>query len=309
MPSVLVHAPDDPVTLPPQAVKRLLERGDGDAALLYLALLRRHGDAPPRSLAGELRWERGRIEAAEAALRELGLIAPEVPPAGPADEPPSYRQDEVAGKLEESGDFRRLTAEVERKLGKRLTTADLSALLGLYDYLGLPSDVIYLLVCHCAERTAARFGPGRKPTLRQIEREGYAWARRGVDTQAAAAEYLRDYARRQEAVPAYMRALRLGDRPPVREEEKYLLQWLEWGFPPEAAALAYEKTVLKCGEFKWSYCNGILRRWHEAGLHALDEIEAGDRKPAPAAAQSVPGGPREGNAWMRKYIQQRRKDG
>ena len=240
---------------------------------------------------------------------ELGLIAPEVPPAGPADEPPSYRQDEVAGKLEESGDFRRLTAEVERKLGKRLTTADLSALLGLYDYLGLPSDVIYLLVCHCAERTAARFGPGRKPTLRQIEREGYAWARRGVDTQAAAAEYLRDYARRQEAVPAYMRALRLGDRPPVREEEKYLLQWLEWGFPPEAAALAYEKTVLKCGEFKWSYCNGILRRWHEAGLHALDEIEAGDRKPAPAAAQSVPGGPREGNAWMRKYIQQRRKDG
>lgn len=309
MPSVLVHAPDDPVTLPPQAVKRLLERGDGDAALLYLALLRRHGDAPPRSLAGELRWERGRIEAAEAALRELGLIAPEIPPAGPADEPPSYRQDEVAGKLEESGDFRRLTAEVERKLGKRLTTADLSALLGLYDYLGLPSDVIYLLVCHCAERTAARFGPGRKPTLRQIEREGYAWARRGVDTQAAAAEYLRDCARRQEAVPAYMRALRLGDRPPVREEEKYLLQWLEWGFPPEAAALAYEKTVLKCGEFKWSYCNGILRRWHEAGLHALDEIEAGDRKPAPAAAQSAPGAPREGNAWMRKYIQQRRKDG
>lgn len=309
MPSVLVHAPDDPVTLPPQAVKRLLERGDGDAALLYLALLRRHGDAPPRSLAGELRWERGRIEAAEAALRELGLIAPEVPPAGPADEPPSYRQDEVAGKLEESGDFRRLTAEVERKLGRRLTTADLSALLGLYDYLGLPSDVIYLLVCHCAERAAARFGPGRKPTLRQIEREGYAWARRGVDTQAAAAEYLRDYARRQEAVPAYMRALRLGDRPPVREEEKYLLQWLEWGFPPEAAALAYEKTVLKCGEFKWSYCNGILRRWHEAGLHTLDEIEAGDRRPAPAAGQGAPGAPREGNAWMRKYIQQRRKDG
>ena len=77
MPSVLVHAPDDPVTLSPQAVKRLLDRGDGDAALLYLALLRRHGDTPPRSLAGELRWDKGRIEAAEAALRDLGLIAPD----------------------------------------------------------------------------------------------------------------------------------------------------------------------------------------------------------------------------------------
>ena len=239
MPSVLVHAPDDPVTLSPQAVKRLLDRGDGDAALLYLALLRRHGDTPPRSLAGELRWDKGRIEAAEAALRDLGLIAPQAPPPEPADEPPVYQQSEVAGKLEESADFRRLTAEVERKLGKRLTTADISVLLGLYDYLGLPSDVIYLLVCHCAERTAARLGPGRRPTLRQIEREGYAWARRGIDTQAAAAEYLRDYGRKREAVPAYMRALRLGDRLPVLEEEKFLLQWLEWGFSPEAAALAY----------------------------------------------------------------------
>ena len=215
-------------------------------------------------------------------------------------------------QLEESADFRRLTAEVERKLGKRLTTADLSALLGLYDYLGLPSDVIYLLVCHCAERTAGRFGPGRRPTLRQIEREGYAWARRGIDTQAAAVEYLRDYGRKREAVPAYMRALRLGDRLPVREEEKFLLQWLEWGFPPEAAALAYEKTVLKCHEFKWSYCNGILRRWHEAGLHTVDEIEARDKRPQqPPVALSIrtSDGKGAGNAWMRKYIQQRRKEG
>ena len=40
------------------------------------------------------------------------------------------------------------------------------------------------------------------------EAEGSAWARRGIDTQAAAAEYLRDYGRKREAVPAYMRALR-----------------------------------------------------------------------------------------------------
>nr|WP_325218667.1 DnaD domain protein [uncultured Oscillibacter sp.] len=311
MPSVLVHAPDEPVILASQAVKRLLDRGDGDAALLYLALLRRRGDAPPRSLAGELRWDRGRIEAAEAALRDLGLITPQAPPAEPADEPPAYRQDELAGKLEESEDFRRLTAEVERKLGKRLTTADLSALLGLYDYLGLPSDVIYLLVCHCAERAAGRFGPGRRPTLRQIEREGYAWARRGIDTQAAAAEYLRDYGRRQGALPGFMRALRLGDRPPAASEEHYLLQWLEWGFSPEAAALAYDKTVLKCHEFKWSYCNGILRRWHEAGLHTVDEIEAGDRRSRPPAASGVQPSPGRagGNAWMRKYIQRREKEG
>jgi len=313
MPNVLLHPADAPITLAAQAAQRLLERGDGDAALLYLALLRHHGSTPPRSLAGELRWERSRIEAAEAVLRELELIAPPASQPEPADEPPVYQRTDVAETLERNEEFRRLSAEVERRLGKRLTTPDLSALLGLYDYLGLPADVIYLLVCHCAERLARRFGEGRRPTLRQIEREGYAWARRGIDSQAAAAEYLREYARRQDVLPRYMRVLQLGDRPPAVSEEKYLLQWQEWGFSPEAVALAYDRTVLKCHELKWSYCNGILRRWHEAGLHTAEEIEHKDARPA-AGPLSAPGGGKGGkegpggNAWMRKYIEQRNKE-
>ena len=49
MPSCLVHTGDESVTLSAATVKRLLDRGDGDAALLYLALLRRQGTVPPRS--------------------------------------------------------------------------------------------------------------------------------------------------------------------------------------------------------------------------------------------------------------------
>ena len=62
-------------------------------------------------------------------------------------------------RLEGSEEFRLLTAEVERRLGKKLTTPDLCLLLGLYDHVGLPPDVIYLLVCHCAQRLADRYGP------------------------------------------------------------------------------------------------------------------------------------------------------
>lgn len=73
-------------------------------------------------------------------------------------------------------------------------------------------------------------------------------------------EYLKKYAERQGAIPPYMRALGLGDRLPVASEEKYLNAWQEMGFPPETVALAYDKTVLKCHELKWPYCNGILKR-------------------------------------------------
>jgi len=296
MANILVHTADESVTLTAQAAKRLLDRGDGDAALLYLALLRHHGSVPPRSLAGELRWDRPRIETAERTLRDLGLIAPAETPPEPADEKPVYQRMEIAERLEGSAEFRNLTAEVERKLGKKLTTPDIGVLLGLNDYLGLPADVIYLLVCHCAERIQRRYGEGRRPTLRQIEKEGYAWARMGIDTQSEAAAYLKKYAERQGALPRYMRALRLGDRLPVASEEKYLTSWQEMGFPPETVALAYDKTVLKCHELKWPYCNGILKRWHEAGLHTLEEVERGDKPGKPAGSK-----PQSGD--LRQYVQ------
>ena len=306
MESVLVHTPEESVTVPAQAARRLLDRGDGDAALLYLALLRHHGTVQPRALAGELRWDRGRIEAAEEVLRQLGLVAPaaETAPPAPAEERPVYQRSDVLDRLESSGEFRQLVAEVERRLGKRLTVPDTGILLGLQDYLGFPPDVIYLLVCHCAEAAERRYGPGRRPAMRQIEREGYAWARRGIDSQRAAAEYLRTCARRQEAIPAYMRALNLGDRLPSPSEEKYLNAWQEMGFPPEAVAIAYDKTVLKCHELKWPYCNGILKKWHQAGLHTAEEIREGDRPggKTPEAPQRQPG------HELRKYMQELHRD-
>ena len=306
MASVLVHR-DESVTISAQAAKELLAKGDGDAALLYLALVRHRGAVQPRALAGELRWERSRIEAAESTLRALKLIAEEetAPLPEPADERPVYQREDIAQRLESSEGFRALVSEVERRLGKKLTTPDVGILLGLNDDLGLPEDVIYLLVCHCTERLQRKYGEGRRPTLRQIEKEGYLWARMGIDTPAAAADYLKRYARRQESLPRFMAALRLGDRLPVASEEKYLLAWQEMGFTPEAVALAYDKTVLKCHELKWPYCNGILKRWHEAGLHTAEEIAAGDRK-EPRAQTAGTGV--VSNEEMRKYVQNLHRD-
>ena len=98
-----------------------------------------------------------------------------------------------------------------------------------------------------------------------------------------------------------MQALRLGDRLPVASEEKYLTAWQEMGFPPETVALAYDKTVLKCHELKWPYCNGILKRWHEAGLHTVEEVERGDR-PAPKREQ------KQDSDELRKYVRDLHRD-
>lgn len=271
------------IVLPAQQADRLIGRGDGDAALLYLCLLRADRGVTAQELQRKLKWSQLRLHAAETALQELGLIdrPPEKTLPEPAQERPVYTADDLTDLLTGDAGFRMLVPQTEEKLGKRLKTADLQILAGLYDDLGLPADVIYLLVCHCVARSEERYGPGRRPTLRQIEKEGYHWAQRGLFDQESASRYLRDWNVRRSAMSRYMQVLGLGDRRPVESEERYITDWMDKGFPPETVALAYDKTVFYKKELNWRYLNGILRRWHENGWHTEEEVRQGDsRKPS-----------------------------
>lgn len=271
------------IVLPAQQADRLIGRGDGDAALLYLCLLRADRGVTAQELQRRLKWSQLRLHAAETALQELGLIdrPSEQKPPEPAQERPVYTADDLTDLLTGDAGFRMLVPQTEEKLGKRLKTADLQILAGLYDDLGLPADVIYLLVCHCVARSEERYGPGRRPTLRQIEKEGYHWAQRGLFDQESASRYLRDWNVRRSAMSRYMQVLGLGDRRPVESEERYITDWMDKGFPPETVALAYDKTVFYKKELNWRYLNGILRRWHENGWHTEEEVRQSDsRKPS-----------------------------
>jgi DnaD/phage-associated family protein len=294
----IVHGGQSAISLPAEEVRRLVQRADGDGALLYLYLQTHPGGVTAEALLQALKWSAPRLSAAEDTLRALNLLpAPAIKaPLAPPEEHPQYTREELSDMLESDTSFRALLPQIEEKLGKKLKTADLQILAGLYDDLGFPSDVLYLLVCHCIQRSEKRYGPGRKPTLRQIEKEGYYWQRRGLTTQESADVYLRQCARQEGQLGGYMHALQLGDRPPVDSEEKYLRSWIEMGFSPEAVALAYDRTVFYKKELKWSYLNGILRRWHENGCHTVEEIRAGDGRGKPAA---VSGGER--NDWMKQY--------
>ena len=291
------------IVLPAQQADRLIGRGDGDAALLYLCLLRADRGVTAQELQRRLKWSQLRLHAAETALQELGLIdrPPEQKPPEPAQERPVYTADDLTDLLTGDAGFRMLVPQTEEKLGKRLKTADLQILAGLYDDLGLPADVIYLLVCHCVARSEERYGPGRRPTLRQIEKEGYYWARQGLFDQDSAARYLKTWRDRQQGQSAYMQVLGLGQRRPVASEEKYISDWMDKGFPPETVALAYDKTIFYKKQLEWRYLNGILRRWHENGWHTPEEVQQGDAG-KPAQPSPKPDKPDQDNSRMEKYM-------
>ena len=283
MSGYILRGGQENMTLPASAVESLLKRGEGDAALLYLALQRFGRGVTPEELEKVLpTMSRLRLDAAEGVLQELGLLPrPQQPRPEPAAERPVYSTEDITALLTDNEGFRLLIPQAEQQLGKKLRTADLQILAGLYDDLGMPADVIYLLVCHCVERARSQWGEGRRPTMRQVEKEGYRWAQLGIFDQNSAAVYLKKWAERNRKYTSYLSNLRILNRPPVEAERRYIDQWMDMGFPPETVALAYERTVFYKKDMNWRYLNGILRRWDKEGLRTLREVQE-DHKPKPA---------------------------
>lgn len=279
----ILRQEEDRVVLGAEAVDRLVQKGSSDAALLYLALARLNAAVTPQELQRRLHWSELRLDDAEQILRQMGLLERRAPEKAPesADETPAYTTQDVTETMEQDEPFRQLCRQTEEKLGKKLSTADLQKLLGLYDDRGLPADVIYLLINFCIARSEKRYGAGRRPTMRQIEKEGWFWARAGIFDQEQAAAYIKTCQQKEEQLGQYMQVLGLGRRAPVSSEERYIRAWMDQGFTPEAVALGYDKTVFYKKELNWRYLNGILRRWHENGWHTAEEVQQGEKRTKP----------------------------
>ena len=265
------------VTIEDQALHRLLSAGSGDAALLYIYL--RCGNTAAN--ASEIGLSGSRLSCAEATLRQLGLIREEENRRILAGERPSYTEKDVLRAVDGEPSFRSLYGEVQRLLGRNLNTEELKILLGFVRYLGLPEDVISVLVCYCKDR-ARQQGKLRNPSLRTIEKEAYAWAERGIDSMEEAAAYIQTQNLRNSRLHKLLQLLQIRGRSLTPGEEKYAQSWLDMGFDEEAISMAYERTCLNTGSLSWPYMNKILTRWHEAGLHTAEKIRNGDRKPGTA---------------------------
>lgn len=259
---------------------RLLCAANPDAALLYLYI--RSGNDPAKA-EQELNLSASRLSCACAALRQLGLWQETKNTVVLTGERPQYSETDVLRAMDTDGEFRALYGEVQRLLGRNLNTEELKILLGFIRYLGLPADVICVLVCYCKDRARQR-GSNRNPSLRTIEKEAYGWAEQGIDTMEEAAAYIQNQNLRRSRLGRLMQVLQIRGRNLTAGEERYAQQWLDWGFDEDAIAMAYERTCLNTGGLNWAYMNKILTRWQEAGLLTAEQIRAGDRKPMPKGA-------------------------
>ncbi len=197
-------------------------------------------------------------------------------PSVAAHEPqrrPSYQRTEIARHLEENPKLAQMYHVVRDLLGKNLGSSDINILYSLYDWYGLPVEVILVLVEHCVSK-------GKKG-MKRIEAEAGKWADAGIDTVCKAQEYIQQ----QEAFLSYanqvLQAIGLTSRKPSAKELAYMRTWNEeYHMDIPMVEAAYERTVNHTGKLSFAYMNTILASWHAQGIQHPTDLTR-DVRPAP----------------------------
>lgn len=254
----------------------LIAAHDGDVAL-YCLYLARHPDADDEKAAAVLCRTGSEIAAASEKLRRILRTGKKPVPAPPADEPADHDSEEIVRTFKEKA-FEPILEEMTRILGATPSRAYLNTLVDIYDRLGMPPEVIMLLLNYCDSETRRRWGSGRRPTPKNISEEAYRWANREIMTMELAEQYIAQRENQLEDKNRIMALLGIRGRNLSPSETKHLEQWLEMGFPDDVIYAAYDRTTTKLGALNWAYMSGILRKWHAAGLHNLPQIEEAEGK-------------------------------
>jgi len=271
---------DQDLIIPERDWRKLLAAANGDSTLLYLYLRAGGNESQAQSA---LRFSDERMEFAVSFLKQVGLW-PEQPKIIRPSQPPTYTEADLI-RARSDGQFPRVLGEAQRRLGRVLSTEECKVLLSIYEYLGMSEEVVSVLICYCIQKARSK-GNVRNPSMHTIEREAYHWADLGIDTMEEAASYMQMQLARRSKMGQLRKVLQLDDRRLSSGEEKFLLQWIDWGFGPAEVQKAYEKTCLNTGGLKWPYLNSILKSWHTQGLHNVDAIDAGDKGGKTAAASN-----------------------
>lgn len=286
-----------------RTARRIVDAQDGDAALLYLAcaLHGRQTGAAAQRLTG-LDGERlGRAE-----LTVFGIRTEGGEPAAARPEAPRYTAAELRRARGEDAAFAAVCRQAEALQQKPLTEGMLRALYEGYEALGLPADVLIDLLSYLATR-----GPLEK---RAIRRECVEWADRGIFDGAASAAFLQQEALLAPRVEAMARELKREPDGLSDKERAQLERYARQGFDAPEISLALSRMARAGRAFSWRYLTGMLKSWHDKGLHTCEQIEGAEPQGRPAAAaaptpaqkayltQQAPEGPLED--WEKQWLAQ-----
>lgn len=261
-----------------EAMAALAQLRDGDAALLYAYAASCDGGCTLNQAAQALEYTPERVKKASQLLLVYGLAVNHTapPPRGET----AYPAEELAQARQEDAAFSGLCDYFESRMGRFLNRREMETLLNVYQALGLPPEVLTMLIHDCSQR-------GRL-TAREVEKQAYRWYDLGLDNYEAASAYLARQQERQTRGAKVLSLLGIHDRQPGDSEQKYIDKWEEMGVTDDLLRLAYDRTLLGAGRLSWPYLHKILCAWKEQGFRTAKDVETAAAGGRPRQGQPAP---------------------
>ena len=207
------------------------------------------------------------VETAPAAVPKQKESRPrqELPPKGVAS---TYRgrptNEQIAAMMAKDPNIEFLFQAASEKLGKYLQLTDRSSLIYLYDWAGIPIDVILMVIQYCCSLG--------KRQMRYIERVALDWQDAGVNSLETAEEHIRSLEERSSWAGEVKSAFGIRDRELVEKEQAYVNKWYgEYHSGIQLIRLAYERTIERIGKLSFPYVDSILKSWQEKKITTPQE--------------------------------------
>lgn len=174
--------------------------------------------------------------------------------------------DEIRSEMTENPALADLCTLSQEILGKTLRNKDIETLYWFYDELGLSPEVITMLLEYCVSR--------EKRNMNYIEKVAISWHENGITTIDAADRFINNEREKNGYFHSLRKLFGIDNRSLSKTEESYLKAWRDdCGMDENMVALAYEYCIMQTSKLSFPYMNSIIKRWHELGIHTVQEAE------------------------------------
>lgn len=193
--------------------------------------------------------------------------SPDLPPLDVTPMPKRPQLPDVVAKMRTSNKFRYLAKTAEERLGRAVSPIEQESLLYIYEGIGLPVEVILMLLVSIIPKGKAKSGSA---FAHYLEKAAISWSEAGITTiDAAEAELCRQ--ERREAVREHLKTLFSLERPSLLQVDAACCWIDQWHFSDEVLLVAYERCREKTGGFNANYVTRVLEGWLADGVTTPDQ--------------------------------------
>ncbi len=230
------------------------------------------GDCELANLAEQLGITADEADAALSALEKLGIInVKEEKQKKAKQHGAQYDSEEIADAVDDNNDFKAIVDFATEKLEKQLNRNDLNTLYSLYDYYGMPSDLVCGVLEYCVSVN--------KRSLSYIFNTAVAMQADGVTSYDELEGYLKSKRSSDNKASRFRRLCGWGNRELTGKERTYTDRWFgEMHLSFDLVKHAYEITVNNTGEVALPYMSKVLEKWYSKGIRTVEEAKKLDEK-------------------------------